>query len=44
MSVTALSVERAAPMLGEHNDYVLGKLLGISAEQRQRLIAEKIIY
>ena len=28
------SIERAAPKLGEHNDYVLGELLGLSAEQR----------
>ena len=31
-------------LLGEHNDYVLGELLGLSAEQRQRLIAEKVVY
>jgi crotonobetainyl-CoA:carnitine CoA-transferase CaiB-like acyl-CoA transferase len=35
---------RAAPRLGEQNDYVLGELLGLSAEQRQRLVAEKVIY
>jgi crotonobetainyl-CoA:carnitine CoA-transferase CaiB-like acyl-CoA transferase len=44
MSVTAPSLERAAPLLGEHNDYVLGKLLGISPEERQRLVAQKIVY
>lgn len=34
-SRTPMSVERAAPLLGEHNVYVLGELLGLSeAEQR----------
>ena len=44
MSVTPASIERSAPNLGEHNDYVLGELLGLSAEQRQRLVADKVIY
>jgi crotonobetainyl-CoA:carnitine CoA-transferase CaiB-like acyl-CoA transferase len=44
MSATPASVSRAAPLLGEHNDYVLGTLLGLSAEERQRLIEQKIVY
>jgi crotonobetainyl-CoA:carnitine CoA-transferase CaiB-like acyl-CoA transferase len=44
MSATPPSMDRAAPHLGEQNDYVLGELLGLSAEQRQRLAAEKVIY
>jgi crotonobetainyl-CoA:carnitine CoA-transferase CaiB-like acyl-CoA transferase len=44
MSATPASITRAAPLLGEHNDYVLGELLGLSAEERQRLIANKIVY
>jgi crotonobetainyl-CoA:carnitine CoA-transferase CaiB-like acyl-CoA transferase len=44
MSATPASVHRAAPLLGEHNDYVLGELLGLSAAERQRLIDEKIVY
>ncbi len=44
MSATAHSIGRAAPNLGEQNDYVLGELLGLSAEERQRLVAEKVIY
>jgi crotonobetainyl-CoA:carnitine CoA-transferase CaiB-like acyl-CoA transferase len=44
MSATPPSIGRAAPILGEQNDYVLGVLLGLSAEQRQRLVAEKVIY
>jgi crotonobetainyl-CoA:carnitine CoA-transferase CaiB-like acyl-CoA transferase len=44
MSATPPSIGRAAPNLGEQNDYVLGELLGLSAEQRQRLVAEKVVY
>jgi crotonobetainyl-CoA:carnitine CoA-transferase CaiB-like acyl-CoA transferase len=44
MSATPASIHRAAPLLGEHNDYVLGELLGLSSEERQRLIADKIVY
>jgi crotonobetainyl-CoA:carnitine CoA-transferase CaiB-like acyl-CoA transferase len=44
MSATPPSIHRAAPLLGEHNDYVLGELLGLSTGERQRLIAEKIVY
>ena len=44
MSATPASIDRAAPHLGEQNDYVLGELLGLSAEQRRRLAADKVIY
>ncbi len=44
MSATPPAISRAAPQLGEQNDYVLGELLGLSTEQRQRLVAEKVIY
>ena len=44
MSVTPPAIERAAPRLGEQNDYVLGELLGLSAAERQRLIDAKIVY
>lgn len=44
MSATPAALTRAAPILGEHNDYVLGELLGLSASERQRLAAEKVIY
>jgi crotonobetainyl-CoA:carnitine CoA-transferase CaiB-like acyl-CoA transferase len=44
MSVTPASIERSAPNLGEHNDYVLGELLGLSVEERRRLAADKVIY
>jgi crotonobetainyl-CoA:carnitine CoA-transferase CaiB-like acyl-CoA transferase len=44
MSATPPSIHRAAPLLGEHNDYVLGELLGLSTGERQRLIEKKVIY
>ncbi len=32
------------PLLGEHNDYVFGELLGLSGEEIARLKEEKVIY
>lgn len=44
MSVTSTSVTNSAPRLGEHNDYLLGEVLGLSAAERDRLVEEKIVY
>jgi crotonobetainyl-CoA:carnitine CoA-transferase CaiB-like acyl-CoA transferase len=44
LSRTPATIEHAAPRLGEQNDYVLGTLLGLSAQERQRLAAAKVIY
>jgi crotonobetainyl-CoA:carnitine CoA-transferase CaiB-like acyl-CoA transferase len=44
LSGTPAKVEHAAPLLGEQNEYVLGTLLGLSAAERQRLVAAKVIY
>ena len=33
-----------APLLGEHNDYVFGELLGISTEEIEKLEQEKVLY
>ena len=33
----AAAITGAAPRLGEHNSYVLGEILGLSAEEQQRL-------
>ncbi len=33
-----------APLLGEHNNYVFGQLLGLSAEEMRRLTEEKVFY
>lgn len=38
------SIERGTPALGEHEDYVFGTLLGLSASERQRLEAARIIH
>ncbi len=36
-------VQRASPCLGEHNDYVLGEILGIPEDELQRLQAEGVL-
>jgi len=33
-----------APMLGEHNDYVYGELMGLSQEEIARLTEEQVLY
>lgn len=35
---------RHAPLLGEHNDYVFGKILGLSQEEISNLAKEEVIY
>ncbi|MFC1990833.1 CaiB/BaiF CoA transferase family protein [Chloroflexota bacterium] len=35
---------RHAPLLGEHNDYVFGEILGLPKEKRDKLVEENIIY
>ncbi|MBI2909019.1 MAG: CoA transferase [Chloroflexi bacterium] len=44
MSQTPCAVTRSAPLLGEHNQYVLHDLLGLSEEEIGRLVEEKVIY
>ncbi|MBI4296094.1 MAG: hypothetical protein HY667_03130 [Chloroflexi bacterium] len=34
---------QAVPLLGEHNDYVFGTLLGLSREEIRQLVEEKVI-
>jgi crotonobetainyl-CoA:carnitine CoA-transferase CaiB-like acyl-CoA transferase len=43
MSPDPAAVERGAPLLGEHNDYVYREILGLPQEQLDDLIARKII-
>ncbi len=43
LSETPARITRHSPLLGEHNDYVLGELLGLSAEERARLKSRKIV-
>ncbi len=42
-SATPCEVRRPAPMLGQHNDYVLKELLGRSETEIAQLIEEKVI-
>ncbi len=44
LSETPGEIRRPAPMLGEHNEYVFGELLGLSKEKIENYIEEKIIY
>lgn len=43
-SKTPASIRRAAPLLGEHNRYVLNELLGLPDEEIQRLVEEEVVY
>ncbi|MBI2303603.1 MAG: CoA transferase [Chloroflexi bacterium] len=43
LSLTPGAVEKAAPLLGEDNDYVYGKLLGLNEQERENLKAEGVI-
>jgi len=43
LSKCQVSIRRPAPLLGEHNDYVFGKLLGMSKEEIQSLTDDQII-
>ena len=38
------AIERGAPLLGEHNDYVYREILGLPKEQLDDLIARKIVH
>jgi len=44
LSETPGEIRRPAPMLGEHNDYVFGELLGLSEENIGGLVQEEVIY
>jgi len=44
LSETPIEVRRHAPLIGEHNHYVFGELLGLSSAQIARLEEESVIY
>jgi len=44
LSETPGEIRRPAPLLGEHNPYVFGELLGKSEEEIQDLVQREIIY
>ncbi|MBM2824509.1 MAG: frc 9, partial [Dehalococcoidales bacterium] len=44
LSKTPARYQRHFPMMGEHNDYVLNGLLGLSPEEIKRLVKDKIVF
>ena len=44
LSETPATIETPSPLLGQHNDYVFGELLGMPKADISRLIEEKAIY
>lgn len=44
LSETPAAIVRTAPLLGEHNKYVLGELLGIGDAELAQLMEEKVVY
>ena len=44
MSETPLSLNRPAPMMGQHNSYVLGELLGVSEGEIKELESREVAY
>jgi benzylsuccinate CoA-transferase BbsF subunit len=44
LSATPARVERASPLLGQHNEYVFGELLGMSKQEITKLMEDKVIY
>ena len=44
LSRTPGGIYRHAPLLGEHNEYVLGELLGMRTEEIERLAEERVLY
>jgi len=44
LSATPARIPRAAPLIGEHNQYVLGELLGMSHDEIDRLVEEEVVY
>ena len=44
LSETPGRIRRHAPLMGEDNHYVFGELLGLSLEERNSLIEEKVLY
>jgi crotonobetainyl-CoA:carnitine CoA-transferase CaiB-like acyl-CoA transferase len=44
LSATPARIVQDAPSIGEHNEYVFGKLLGMSQEEIIRLQEEGVLY
>lgn len=44
MSQTPAEVNRAAPLLGEHNEFVFGELLSVPREEIEQMLKDKVLY
>jgi benzylsuccinate CoA-transferase BbsF subunit len=44
LSETPARVKKSAPLIGEHNEYVFGDLLGMSSAEIQRLVEAEVIH
>lgn len=44
LSETPTRISRPAPLLGEHNEYVFGELLGMSTREQEQLKLEEVIF
>lgn len=44
LSDTPGQIRTPAPLLGQHNDYILGELLGLSAESLAALESQGVVY
>jgi crotonobetainyl-CoA:carnitine CoA-transferase CaiB-like acyl-CoA transferase len=44
LSETPATISRTAPFVGEHNEYVLCELLGLSKQEVAKLAEEKVVY
>jgi len=44
LSATPARITRHAPLLGEHNSYIFGELLGLSSDEIARLEAEGVLW
>ena len=44
LSDTPGQIRTSAPLLGQHNDYILGQVLGLSAENLAALESQGVVY
>ena len=38
-----VGIRNPAPLLGQHNDYVLGEVLGLPRDEIERLVAKEVL-
>ena len=41
---TPAGIRRQAPLIGEHNEYVFGELMGMNNQEIAALVKEEVIY